>query len=214
MGVRMSPSETGRKTLFRTLQPLVLASSSPRRREMLTTMGLSFEVVPSDIDETGGEGEAPRSLVEGWAKEKAQVVSRQFPDCWVLAADTIVVLGGTIFGKPQNVDDAAGMLRQLSGRSHEVISGVCLKHGLRHFVHVRSVRTLVHFKPLDAAEIDAYVATGEPMDKAGAYGIQGMGAFLVRSIEGSYTNVVGLPLCETLEDLMANGVIALAASAT
>ncbi|NLJ27836.1 Maf family protein [Desulforhabdus amnigena] len=204
----MTTLSSREKAIFRNLEPLVLASSSPRRRELLGSMGLSFEVVPSGTEEAGGEGEAPETLVVRWAEEKARVVSKMYPDRWILAADTIVVLEGVLFGKPRDAAEAVSMLRRLSNRTHEVISGVCLLHSYRQIVYVRSVRTFVHFKELSAAEISAYVDTGEPMDKAGAYGIQGRGAFLVHSIQGSYTNVVGLPLCETLEYLMQHRVIA------
>lgn len=171
-------------------------------------MGLDFEVIPSGAAESGGEGESPETLVKRWASEKALAVARLRPDCWVLGADTIVVPGSTILGKPSDPEAAASMLRLLSGRPHDVISGICLVRGDRHFHQVKSVRTCVRFKDLTESEIRAYVDTGESMDKAGAYGIQGPGAFLVRSIEGSYTNVVGLPLCETIQWLVELGAIA------
>ncbi|MFP5213324.1 MAG: Maf family protein [Acidobacteriota bacterium] len=194
--------------LFKMLEPLVLASGSPRRKEMLDAMGLSFEVITSGVDESGGVGEAPEALVRRWAGEKAAAVARLRPNCWVIGADTIVVLDGTIFGKPESPDEASSMLRQLAGRSHEVMSAVALARLDRGFTRVECVRTEVRFKPLSEKEIRAYVHTGEPMDKAGAYGIQGLGAFLVEAVSGSYTNVVGLPLSETLEWLKDLGVIA------
>ena len=175
---------------------------------MLSNLGLDFEVVPSGAEETGGDGESPDVLVQRWASDKAQAVARLRPDCWVLGADTIVVLESTVLGKPADPEEAAAMLRLLGGRTHDVISGICLVRRDGKFHRTLSVRTRVRFKELSEGEIRAYVDTGEPMDKAGAYGIQGQGAFLVRSVEGSYTNVVGLPLCETLEWLMEQGVIA------
>jgi septum formation protein len=134
-------------------------------------------------------------------------VALSYPACWVLAADTIVVLEGRVFGKPADPAEAAAMLRQLGGREHEVYTGICLQHLSRHHRSTQVVTTRVQFKRLTDAEIRAYVATGEPLDKAGAYGIQGMGAYLVRALHGSYTNVVGLPLCETVELLTGQGII-------
>jgi septum formation protein len=199
-----SPSE---HPLFRNLEPLILASASPRRRDLLWSMGLTFEVVESGVEETGDLGWGPDTQVKRWAVEKASAVSGKYPGCWVLAADTIVVLEDKVFGKPGNSDEAAVMLRELSNRVHEVISGLCLAHLDRDILRVDSVMTRVCFKHLTEGEIQAYLSTGEPLDKAGAYGIQGMGAFLVRSVIGSYTSVVGLPLCETLEWLLQEGVI-------
>jgi septum formation protein len=195
--------------VYRTIQPLVLASSSPRRRELLSLLGLTFDVVVSGVDESPPAAAAdPVELVRGWAREKAEAVSRLHPDRWVLGADTAVVLGGEIFGKPSSSGEAASMLERLSGRVHEVISAVCLTYRERRFVRVISVTTEVRFKKLSEDEIRAYVESGEPSDKAGAYGIQGLGAFLVESVRGSYTNVVGLPVCETVELLTGQGIIA------
>lgn len=193
--------------MFTTREPFVLASASPRRRELLHGLGLQFDVFPSDGVEWPAHG-SPGEQVRVWARRKVQSVCRRFPDRWVLGADTIVVLGGAVFGKPLDREDAARCLRELSGRTHEVMTAVCLAHAARHVQFERSVRTQVTFKELSSAEIDAYVDTGEPYDKAGAYGIQGMGACLVRSIHGSYTNVVGLPLCETLEWICRFGIAA------
>jgi septum formation protein len=194
---------------FRTLQPLVLASSSPRRRELLALMGLTFEAVVSGVEESAGVlSERPEELVMRCAREKAEAVSELYPNSWVLGADTVVALGGTIFGKPADSREAVRMLGQLSGKIHEVISGFCLVNRSRQYFGIRSVATKVRFKELSEPEIRSYAGTREPLDKAGAYGIQGMGAFLVASIEGSYTNVVGLPLSETLEMLLECGVIA------
>jgi septum formation protein len=194
--------------MFRSLEPLILASGSPRRREMLEAMGLKFDVIPSEVEESGGEGQKPDELAQRWAREKAESVSGAHPDRWVLGADTIVVLGKRIFGKPKDLAEAVSVLKDLSGKTHEVITGMCLVHAGKSFLRVGSVCTKVTFKDLREVEILAYVNTGEPLDKAGGYGIQGAAAYMVRSLEGSYTNVVGLPLCEALEWLFDRGVIA------
>ncbi len=196
--------------VFRTLEPFILASASPRRSSLLRSVGLAFDVIPSGTGEELDPSEprpSPDALVKQWAEEKALAVSRIHPDRWVLSADTMVVLGGTVFGKPADADEAVLMLRRLSGRTHEVMTGVCLMHSKRRVKRIQSVVTGVVFKDLTREEVLSYVATGEPLDKAGAYGIQGIGAFLVRRISGSYTNVVGLPLCETLEWMTKDRII-------
>ncbi len=196
--------------MFKTLQPLILASESPRRKRLLQELGIEFLVDPSKVDESGEPGlsEEPARIAERWAALKAKSVAALHPGSWVLAADTIVVLDGSIFGKPIDRADAVRMLQKLSGRVHDVITGMCLIHPGGGDQRRCSVVTKVRFKNLSIAEIEAYIRTGKPMDKAGAYGIQGIGAFLVRSIEGSYTNVVGLPLCETIEWLLDEKIIA------
>ena len=178
--------------------PLVLASASPRRRELLATLGIDFRIVVPEIDETPKADEKPRAFAERLATEKAAAVNE--PGI-ILAADTIVVLKDTILGKPTDERNASEMLRSLSGAVHEVITGVCLKSPDRTVVF--SVVTQVTFRMIDEAEIEAYVASGDPLDKAGAYAIQGGAAHMVRRIEGSYTNVVGLPLCELHEALIS-----------
>lgn len=171
----------------------VLASASPRRRELLAGLGLDFEVRPVDLDETPQPGESPAACVLRLAESKAR--ARLGDGEIVLAADTIVVIDGRILGKPSDAEEARAMLATLAGRTHEVFTGVALACGDRPpRLAVALDRTLVSVVPLDAAAIDAYVATGEPLDKAGAYAIQGIGALLVARIEGNYTNVVGLPL--------------------
>lgn len=172
---------------------MILASASPRRRELLAAAGLVFEVRPAEVDETPGPQEPPRRYALRVATAKALAVEGER----VLAADTIVVLDGEILGKPTDATDAAQMLRRLAGRAHTVMTAVVLREGRR--LRRRLIRTRVHFRPLSEVEIAAYVATGEPLDKAGAYGIQGRGGALVDRVSGSYTNVVGLPLRETLE---------------
>jgi septum formation protein len=170
--------------------PIVLASSSPRRRELLGLLGLSPLVVPSDIDETWRNGEAPAAHAERLAREKAAAAGRE--GAAVVGADTIVVIGGEILGKPRDAAEARAMLRRLSGREHEVYTAVAVAH--RGAMASGVSRTLVRFRPLDEATIAAYVETGEPMDKAGAYGIQGYGAVLVERIDGDYFTVMGLGL--------------------
>jgi septum formation protein len=166
---------------------LVLASQSPRRSELLKSAGIAFRVQAANIDETHLAGETPVDYVRRLAREKAEAV----PGELVLGADTVVVVDGQILGKPIDAADAVRMLQLLSGRKHEVITGICLKG--REVVVDHEV-TDVFFAVLTAMEIEEYVATGEPMDKAGAYAIQGLASRFVQRIEGSYSNVVGLPV--------------------
>jgi len=171
---------------------LILASASPRRAELLRAAGYAFEIVPADIDESAGPGEPPEHYVRRVAAEKARTVLRQFPDCTVLAADTTVVVDGAMLGKPSDDEDARQMLARLSGRAHRVLTGVVVAGGGREAGAVAS--TLVRFAVLTPADIDWYVASGEPCDKAGAYGVQGLASRFVDGIQGSYSNVVGLPV--------------------
>lgn len=172
--------------------PLVLASASPRRRDLLAGLGLALEVRPTEVDETPRPGEPPAAYVERLAREKAAAAAQ--PGEWVLAADTAVVIDGEILGKPADDADAACMLARLAGREHEVLTGVALLEPAagREVSAVETTR--VRFAPLSAEEIRWYVATGEPHDKAGAYAVQGLGALLVERLDGSFSNVVGLPL--------------------
>lgn len=195
------------KGIYRNIQPLVLASASPRRRRLLNELGIAFEVLPSGIAEETRRGERPEEAVLRWATEKAEAVAQLRPGLWVLAADTAVARRRELYGKPSDPEDARSMLRGLSGKTHRVVTGVCLCRTSPEKTISTVVRSFVRFRTLSEEEIAAYVATGEPLDKAGAYGIQGLGAFLVRSVGGSYTNVVGLPLTETLELLMREGII-------
>lgn len=174
---------------------LILASASPRRRELLDGLGYRFTVQPAHIDETPGGDETARGHVERLAREKAAVVGREHTQSVVLAADTIVVLGSRILGKPVDDADAVAMLQALSGSVHEVMTAVAVRAGNREeaFVQVSQVR----FRPLDETDVDRYVASGECRDKAGAYGIQGGAARFVEHLSGSYTGVMGLPLCQT-----------------
>jgi septum formation protein len=182
---------------------LVLASGSPRRRAFLEQLGLAFTVTPAELDERVLPGELPAAYVERLAREKAQAVAGRHPGARVLAADTTVVLEDEILGKPADAAEALSMLRGLCGRTHRVLTGVALAG---EALRARVVETRVVFREASEAELSWYVATGEPLDKAGAYGLQGIGGFLVRRIEGSHSNVIGLPLAETLELLAAEGI--------
>jgi septum formation protein len=166
---------------------LILASQSPRRSELLRNAGIQVEVRPADVDETPEAGETPERYVRRLARDKVRVV----PGELVLGADTVVVVNGEILGKPRDFDDASRMLRLLSGREHQVITGICLK-GRETIIDHETTR--VWFAELTLREIRDYVASGEPMDKAGAYAIQGLASKFVERIEGSYSNVVGLPV--------------------
>ncbi len=174
--------------------PLILASASPRRADLLREAGIDVEIQPANVDEAVEAGEPPETYVRRVAEAKGRVISEGAPGRHVLAADTAVVVEGEILGKPVSPDDAARMLRMLSGRSHQVISGVCLMKNGRPAVETEVAVTLVEFAALSPAEIAWYVASGESMDKAGGYGIQGLASRFVTRIAGSYTNVVGLPI--------------------
>jgi septum formation protein len=171
---------------------LILASASPRRAELLRAAGIAFRVEVSNVEEARDPGEAPRAYAERLARDKARAVAQRFSKDPVLAADTIVIVDDAVLEKPAGAADAARMLRQLSGRTHEVTTGVCLIVSENESVH--SDTTRVVFRKLSDRDIAAYVATGEPMDKAGAYAIQGGAAGFVEKIEGDYDNVVGLPV--------------------
>jgi septum formation protein len=193
---------------------IVLASASPRRRELLRNAGIPFTVQPADINETPLAGESPQECAVRLAREKALAVSQSRPRDYVLGADTIVVIDDAILGKPRDADDAARMLRMLSGRTHEVITGVCVVSpvgsGQRSVASktdllAASESTLVTLCELSSDEIRDYVATGEPMDKAGAYAIQGMASRWIPRIEGDYSNVVGLPVALVYRMLRERG---------
>jgi septum formation protein len=170
---------------------LILASQSPRRSELLTTAGFRFAVRPANIDESLLPGEQAEQYVQRLARSKA-LAAQQHSDELVLGADTVVTVDSEILGKPCSLEDAKRMLRFLRGRSHEVLTGVCLRRGQQTAEAVE--RTRVWFAPLSDQEMDWYVRTGEPMDKAGAYAIQGFASRFIEKIEGSYSNVVGLPV--------------------
>jgi septum formation protein len=171
---------------------LVLASSSPRRRELLSILGIPFTVQTAGIDESAKAGESPTQYATRLAREKARAVANGRPADPVLGADTIVILGNEVLGKPRDTDDARRMLRALSGKVHQVTTAVCLAMNGRSRDHLET--TSVFMREIPEAEINEYIATGEPMDKAGAYAIQGGAAKWIYRIEGDYFNVVGLPL--------------------
>lgn len=187
---------------------LVLASASPRRRQLLAQIGLAFRVRESDVDEgplLAGAGD-PRRLTRGLALAKAMAVGRFETDALVLAADTVVVLDGEILGKPRDAEEAAAMLSRLQGRTHRVVTGVAVLDAATGRSRTAAEETRVTLRELSPGEIAAYVAGGEPMDKAGAYAVQGLGAVLVTRIEGCYYNVVGLPLALTADLLQEFGL--------
>ncbi len=188
---------------------LILASKSPRRSDLLEQAGLTFSIIPSDFDESSVTTSDPEFYVKTLARSKAVDISKKHPDSWVLGADTIVLIGDHILGKPGSKDEARSMLKQLSGKTHQVITGYCLCSQTQNNIISETVKTDVRFKSLRDTEIEWYIQTGEPFDKAGAYAIQGIGSFLVESINGSYTNVVGLPVCEVMEVLIKEKVFVL-----
>lgn len=189
-------------------RPLVLASASPRRRELLATLGLRFEVRPCDVDESVRSGESPRDYVRRLAEEKlrAALAIATDEEAFVLASDTTVIVDDAILGKPGDDAEGRALLARLSDRAHEVRTAIALGRS-GHAIEVRDVVTRVTFRAIGADEIARYVATGEGRDKAGGYGIQGLAGAFVTGIEGSYSNVVGLPLAETLELLVAHGAV-------
>jgi nucleoside triphosphate pyrophosphatase len=189
--------------------PIILASKSPRRRYLLTQAGITFSVVPSRIDESSVPISLPEQYVRDLAEAKANDVARIFPDKWIIGADTIVLIDNMILGKPKSRDDARNMLKRLSGETHQVFTGFAISCTARERLFSETVVTDVLFKELSDDEIEWYVHTKEPFDKAGAYAIQGLGTFLVKRINGSYTNVVGLPVCEVIEFLIREGVVRL-----
>jgi len=192
---------------------LLLASASPRRRWLLAALGVPFEVLAVDIDERPRAAETPAAFARRMAEEKARAAGERRAleaharPVWVLAADTIVELDGRIFGKPDGADDAAAILRALAGRTHVVRTAMCLLEPGGALSEEASVTTEVGFRALDPEAIRAYVATGEPLDKAGAYAIQGEGAHLVAHVSGSFTNVIGLPLEEVAAWLRARDLL-------
>ena len=188
---------------------LILASTSPRRRDLLEQTGLEFSVIPSNLVENSIPRSSPEPYVKRLAEAKAKEISQRHPDSWVIGADTIVMIDDTMLGKPDSRPEALNMLRRLSGKTHQVLTGycICCAASGRHFSE--TIKTDVCFKTLTELQIEWYLNSGEPFDKAGAYAIQGIGAFLVKQIHGSYTNVVGLPVCEVFEILINEGVVEL-----
>jgi septum formation protein len=186
---------------------IILASESTRRVDMLRSLGISFSIIPPDIDETKHKDETYREFAERISYEKASKVGNHFPDKWIIAADTIVVLKGKVLGKPQNERDAFNMLKTLRGKWHKVITGYCVLNVLQNITYRDMVETKVFLRHMTDDEIIRYIKTSEPMGKAGSYAVQGKGGYMVKEIKGSYTNVVGLPICEIAEALLSLGVL-------
>lgn len=189
------------------MSKLILASASPRRHELLSQLGTPFTVLPADIDEQYHAGEAPRDYVMRMSRTKAQEVAQQYPDAWVLGADTIVTIDHRILGKPKDAADAAAMLSSLSGRVHAVMTGLALVQHGQGYTAVETVSTRIYFRVLSEADILAYIATKKPFDKAGAYAIQDQDGVFVERYEGCYTNVVGLPVQRTVAMLQCAGCL-------
>jgi len=187
--------------------PLILASASPRRRELLRLASIPLEIIPSHADEGFRHGESPEKHVRRVARAKAMEVAARHPGRWILAADTVVEVGGQMLGKPKDRREAEKMLRRLSQRVHRVLTGYCILRCPSGEKREGTVISRVKFKALTAAEIRWYINTGEPFDKAGGYAIQGKAAFMVQEVHGSYTNVVGLPLCEVVKALRELGAV-------
>jgi septum formation protein len=186
---------------------LILASRSPRRYELLKQVGLDFDVIPSRIEEDFIREESPQQHIIRLAEAKALDVGNQYPDRWVIAADTIVYIHGSILGQPKNREEALAMLRFLSGQEHWVLTGFSVHHLAKRKGDQEAVQTAVKVKIISPVEMEWYIQTGEPFDKAGGYAIQGVGSFMIESIRGSYTNVVGLPLCELIQMLNRLGAV-------
>jgi septum formation protein len=186
---------------------IILASESPRRVDMLRMLGIPFSIIPPDIDETMKAGETPREFALRISYEKANKVGKLFPDKWVIGADTIVVYKNKILGKPSGEGDAFKMLQLLKGKWHKVITGFCVLNIAKDIIYRDAVETRVFMKDLVDQEIMKYINTSEPLDKAGSYAVQGKGGYMVKEIKGSYSNVVGLPMCEVSEVLLSLGVL-------
>jgi len=193
--------------MFTACCPLILASASPRRQEYLTRLGLEFRIIPAAIDEIAAPGESPRDFAQRMAATKAWQVAEAHPDACVIGADTVVVLDHRIFGKPRDPKEALAMLMALQGRTHEVTTGFALVSKKRYIEEVNAVTTAVTFGVFTQPILQAYVDSGEPMDKAGAYGIQGKGGFLVQSVTGSCSNVVGLPVHAVVHSLLRHALL-------
>ncbi len=187
------------------METIILASGSPRRQELLQQIGVPYEVVKSDAEEVLDAVEGPRALAVENARRKALAVSKRYPGRVVLGADTVVFQDGAVYGKPKDAEDARNMLKSFAGRRHDVVTGVAIvaKDGV---CYTDATETKVFFNDLTDDEIAAYIATGEPMDKAGAYAVQGRAAAFIPRIEGSFSNVVGLPLAEVASLLKEAGV--------
>ena len=187
-------------------ETIILASSSPRRRELLASINVKFDVMPSNIPEVRQQGEAPEEYVARLSREKAEAIASRHRDRWVVAADTTVLLGDELLEKPADGADAARMLATIAGRTHIVYSGVTLRRFDSGYRDTGVSESEVRMLPLSSRDIEWYVQTGEPLDKAGAYAVQGIGAMFIDSIHGSYTNVVGLPLALLFQMLRKAGL--------
>jgi septum formation protein len=183
------------------LPPLILASASPRRAELLKLLQVKFRILPGEAQEVAHEHLSPLEVCQLNAHRKARAVAKKIPDDLVLAADTLVFLDGEIFGKPHNLTDARRMLARLQGRTHQVVTGVCLMHLRVHRERIFAVSTDVLFHPLDDRQIRSYLAKINPLDKAGAYAIQESGELIISEVSGSYSNVVGLPVEKLRQEL-------------
>jgi len=192
---------------IKTAGKLILASASPRRKELLKLLGLDFEVLPSCIEETSRTGETPKEHVLRLSAQKVLALSSFYPEAWIIGADTVVVLDGGFMGKPATSAEAKIMLKKLSGREHQVHTGFTIARKITDILLQEAVISSVFFKRLSEEEVNWYVETDEPYDKAGGYALQGMGAFFISRITGSYTNVIGLPLCEAVNLLKSAGAI-------
>jgi septum formation protein len=184
----------------------ILASQSPRRRELLSSIGLTFDVIPSEVPEVHQSGESPEEYVARLSRDKAAAVAARHGNAWIIAADTTVLLGEELLEKPADAEDAKRMLATIAGRTHIVYTGVTLQNEMQDWRDTRVAESEVRMLPLDDADIAWYVSTGEPLDKAGAYAVQGIGAMFIDSIHGSYTNVVGLPLALLFQMLRRAGI--------
>ena len=184
----------------------ILASASPRRRELLASIGLDFDVLPSHVPEVHQDGEAPEEYVARLSRDKADALANEYPNRWVIAADTTVLLDEQLLEKPANKADAMRMLGMIAGRTHVVYTGVTLENVERKYRDTRVAESEVRMLPLSDEDIEWYIGTGEPLDKAGAYAVQGIGAMFIESIHGSYTNVVGLPLATLFQMLRRAGL--------
>jgi len=185
----------------------ILASASARRIELLSLLGLRFEIMPSNVDEKFMKGEAPRDHVLRLSEEKAKMASALHPEAWVMGADTIVIINGDVLGKPRTPDEAKEMLGRLSGQIHKVFTGFTVARKSADILIRDAVESSVRFREIPEDEMAWYIRSQEPYDKAGGYAVQGMGAFFIKEIYGSYTNVMGLPLCEVVDVLKRIGAI-------
>jgi septum formation protein len=186
---------------------IILASESTRRVDILRSLGISFSIIPPDIDERRHKDESPRDFALRMSHEKALKVGNYFPDKWVIGADTVVVYKGKVLGKPKDEQDAFAMLKSLRGRWHRVITGYCILNASKDIMCRDAVETKVFVRGLSDEEILRYIETSEPLGKAGSYAVQGKGGYMVKEIKGSYSNVVGLPICEVAEVLLSLGVL-------